>query len=198
MRRPWSMALALPIALVLVVSSPSRAEAITIKEIIELTKAGVAEDVLLALIEIDRRVFPIDVDTLTALKRGGVSDRVIMAVVKSGRTPAPEPEPTPVVQNEPIEPPPPPQPQVVVIEHETPVSREVLVPVPVYVAVDSHRRVRTHRSTNSYDDVRSPFVPFGPVPSTINLPPRPKPAAPVYWGWGGKLRPDAWKPTPEK
>ncbi len=22
-----------------------------------------------------------------------------------------------------------------------------------------------------------------------------KPAAPVYWGFGGKLRPDAWKPT---
>jgi hypothetical protein len=36
-------------------------------------------------------------------------------------------------------------------------------------------------------------VPFqtGPPP---NRPVQQQPKEPVYWGWGGKLRPDAWDP----
>ena len=68
--------------------SISRAEAITLREIVELTRAGLSDDVLLALIEVDQRVFEIDPDTLKALKDAGVSPRVIVAIVKSGRTPA--------------------------------------------------------------------------------------------------------------
>jgi hypothetical protein len=195
MRRLCSMAVVVPMVLAILALAPARADALSIREIIELTRAGVGEDVLLALIEIDRRVFPIDADTLSALKRAGVSERVIMAVVKSGRTPAPEPAPTEVAPNEPLQPPPAPEPQVVVIEHERPVVREVLVPV--YVAVSPHNRSHRRRATDSYEALRSPFVPFGPVPSIINLPPR-KPVEPVYWGWGGKLRPDAWTPSPTK
>ncbi len=39
-----------------------RAEAITLTEIMELTRAGLSEEVLLALIEVDQRVFAIDPD----------------------------------------------------------------------------------------------------------------------------------------
>ena len=65
--------------------SMSRAEAITLREIVELTRAGLSDDVLLALIEVDQRVFEIDPDTLKGLKDAGVSTRVIVAIVKSGR-----------------------------------------------------------------------------------------------------------------
>jgi len=149
---------------------PARADALTIKEIMDLTRAGVSEEVLLALIEIDQRVFPVDAETLAALKKAGVTDRVMMAVVKSGRIPAPQPELVPPAMNVENDPPPPPEPQVVYVERERPVIREVAVAVPVYVAVPvvTHRTSRTHKA-----------------------------AEPVYWGWGGKLRPDAWKPSPD-
>jgi hypothetical protein len=52
--------------------------------------------------------------------------------------------------------------------------------VPVYVAVPVGR---IHRN----DD-------FSRLPVSR---PSPRQVEPVYWGWGGKLRPDAWKPTIE-
>jgi hypothetical protein len=168
--------------------SISRAEAITLREIVELTRAGLSDDVLLALIEVDQRVFEIDPDTLKALKDAGVSTRVIVAIVKSGRTPAPPAEP--VVD---IVPPDPPPPQVVVVDR--PVVREVAVavPVPVYVAVGGHSRAR-HRDLPYA--AQSPFAPLE-IPTVYPArPERHKIAEPVYWGWGGKLRPDAWQPAP--
>ena len=154
---------------------PVRAEAITLREVIDLSKAGVGEEVLLALIEIDQRVFPIDPATIRALKAAGVSEKVILAIVRSGRTPAPQPDVDPVL----VAPDPPP-PQVVVVERERPVVHEVAVPVPVYVAVpvDRHSIDRHSKSVHDDRDDRSR-----------------KPAEPVYWGWGGKLRPDAWQPA---
>ena len=169
--------------------SISRAEAITLREIVELTRAGLSDDVLLALIEVDQRVFEIDPDTLKALKDAGVSTRVIVAIVKSGRTPAPPVEP--IVD---IVPPDPPPPQVVVVDR--PVVREVAVavPVPVYVAVGSRSRGR-HRDLAYVP--QSPFAPLEiPTVSPAVRPERHKHAEPVYWGWGGKLRPDAWQPAP--
>ena len=52
-----------------------RAEAVTIRDLIELSKAGLSDQVLLALIEVDRGVFTIDTATLKQLKDAGVSDR---------------------------------------------------------------------------------------------------------------------------
>jgi hypothetical protein len=152
---------------------PSTASAITLREIVELSRAGLGDDVLLALIEIDPRVYPVDSDTLRMLKESGVSEKVIVAMVKSGRTQPAQLEQVPLDM---LQPPPPPEPHVVVVERERPVIREVAVPVPVYVAVPVVRRAHEH-------DYR------------VEEPRRPAP--PVYWGWGGKLRPDAWKPTEE-
>lgn len=169
-------------------ASPARAEAITLREIVELTRAGLSDEVLLALIEVDQRVFAIDSDTLKSLKDAGVSPAVIVAIVKSGRTPQPQPDP--VID---ITPPDPPPPQVVVVErpvvHEVP----VVVPVPVYLAVGG----RSHtRHPEPYIVPPSPFVPFGTlgVSSVVDRPEPRKRPEPVYWGWGGKLRPDAWQP----
>lgn len=155
----------------------------SLRDIMELSKAGVGDDILLALIEVHRPVYPVDPETLKGLKAAGVSSKVIVAMVKSGReTPIVAPAPTvpPVVTAVPA---PAPQPQVVVIDHEreSPRTREVLVPVAVPVQYPVYSRFVYPIRTD--------------IPRT-DTPPRPK-SEPVYWGWGGKLRPDAWKPAEE-
>ncbi len=189
--------LALLLALLLAVGA-ARAEAITVGEIIELSKKGLSEDVLLALIEIESKVFPVDPETVQALKAGGVSERVIAAMVRHGRsTPL---EPTPLSPAP--EPLPPPPPQVVVIDHHDhePVVREVAVPVPVYVPV----YVRTPRRGERR--VTQPVVATGVA---IGLPqgriglsaPPPKPTSdPPYWQVHVPLPrrsdPPGWKKSP--
>jgi len=172
---------------------PARADAITLKEIVQLARAGLTDEVLLALIEVDQRVFAIDSETLTMLKDAGLSDRVIVAIVKSGRVPPPQPpaEPLQVAQADP------PPPQVVVIEHEQPVVREVVVPVavPVYVPIVTERRARVRSVQHGVDHV--PYGDFTPPIRYLTDQPVYEPVRkrePVYWGWGGKRRPDAWKP----
>jgi hypothetical protein len=163
--------------------SPSRADALTVRDIIELSRAGLGQEILLALIEVDRSVFPIDTATLKSLKSAGVSEPVILAMVRSGRTPPPlEAEPA----IEPASSPRQPEPQVIVIEHDygPPQIREVPVAVPVYIPVV----LRSH----DVDDRRDPRHPGNEHATPGDKPS--KPAEPVYWGWGGKLRPDAWKP----
>ncbi len=87
----------LPLAFILLTWLPAETQAVTAKEILELSRAGLSEEVLLALIEVDGGVFTLDTATLKSLKEGGVSERVILAMVRSGRTPAVEPAPQPVV-----------------------------------------------------------------------------------------------------
>lgn len=178
-------------ALLLTPAIASAQQNVTVRDILELTKAGLGEEALLALIEVNRPIFPVDVDTLKALKAGGVPPNVITAMIRSGRSMVPQPaqSPIPSADHVPVEPDPyaapvaapapqaAPTPQVVVIEHrDEPVVREVPVAYPVYVAVPT-RRIR--------GDVDHPSRP--PV----------KKAEPVFWGWDGKLRPDAWKPAIE-
>lgn len=172
--------------------SARAADALTIRDIIELARAGLGEDVILALIEVDRGVYPIDAATLKQLKAAGVGDRVLVALVRSGREapPVPEPAPQEVVAEAPA-------PQVVVVDHRDSDERvrEVPVPVAVPVYVPVHPRAR-HRYpgviAGTYD--ASGFVPFQSGPPAVR--PEPKPQPPVYWGWGGKRRPDTWDPSP--
>jgi hypothetical protein len=93
-----------------------RAGAVTIRDIIELSKAGLSEPVLLALIEVDRSVFTIDTATLKRLKDSGVSDAVIVALIRSGRTAPPQPV-APAVTTTDADPEPAKEPQVIVIDH---------------------------------------------------------------------------------
>ena len=53
--------------LAIVALSAGRAEALTIRDIIELSKAGLGDQVLLALIEVDRSMFAIDTATIRKL-----------------------------------------------------------------------------------------------------------------------------------
>lgn len=192
MRRITLLLFAVPLFCLLA----ARADALTFRDVIELTHAGLGEDVLLALIDVDRSVFPIDAASIKRLKEEGVSERVILAMVRSGREiPAPQdqvPAESPAVAVAPA-------PQVVVIDHhEPPEVREVPVVVPVYVpvAVRSSHSVNHSATVRNGDQLRGPNeLSFGQtVPG--NYPPTGRQQEPVYWGWGGKLRPDAWQPTP--
>ena len=170
----------------------SRAEAVTIRDLIELSKAGLGEDVLLALIEVDRSVFTIDPATLKKLKQAGVSDKVIVALIRSGRSNPPEPThaPEPAAQPET----PPQQPPVVVIDHRdapapAPVAYPVAVPVYVPVATSpSYYRDHTVSTVLSTDQ--------GLVRARVPVPPGCVAGQPVYWGFGGTLRPGSWQPPP--
>src|SRR5262249_29906476 len=59
--------------------------AVTIDEIIQLSKAGVSEQVILALIDRDKTIFDIQPEQLVTLKRQGVSEPVVLAMLRSGR-----------------------------------------------------------------------------------------------------------------
>jgi hypothetical protein len=177
----------------LVTLLPSSASALTVRDVIELSRAGLGDEILLALIDVDPSVFPIDTATLKRLKEAGVSERVILAMVRSARTPLPAPQPIAAV---PIaEAPPAPEPQVVIIEHhDEPQVREVPVAVPVYIPVPTRsvhrgsdyegRVVSSHREPRRTDDSAQTRESH-------------KRVEPVYWGFGGNLRPDAWQPSPE-
>ena len=172
------------------------AQALTIRDVIELSRAGLTDDVLVALIEVDGGIYPTDTATLKGLKDAGVSDRVMIALIRSGRERrVEEPPPVPVVEAAPVETPPPP---TVVIEHREvivhhePQIQQVAVPVyvPVYPARGHSRR--SEPFTGIQDST------FMPLPQGV-VRPRPEPEAkPVYWGFGGKLRPDAWGQPQER
>ena len=191
------MRLALAAAVLLLAATAVPAEALTIRDVIELTKAGVSEEVLLALIDVDGGVYASDTETLKALKAAGVSERVMVALVRSGRErQLPEPAaPPPALQEEAQAP----APQVVVIEHHEPQVQQVVVPVPVYVPVyttpsRAHRDPYATQRVRTGDFAPSNYVPFQPAPPVIRQ--QVEPAPPVYWGFGGKRRPDAWAPSP--
>src|SRR5688572_16036963 len=86
---------ALALLILAFTAGPVAAQTLTTKEIVELSKAGLGEEVLLALIEVHRSVFPIDRETLKMLKDQGVRDNVIVAMIRSGRDPIPVPPPPP-------------------------------------------------------------------------------------------------------
>jgi hypothetical protein len=62
-----------------------RASAVTVDQIVALSKAGISEPVILALIDRDRTIFTIDPEQLVTLKQDGLSDAILMAMLKSGR-----------------------------------------------------------------------------------------------------------------
>ncbi len=186
------IAIALLTVITLGALDAGRAEAVTIRDVIELSKAGLSDQVLLALIEVDRGVFAIDTPTLKQLKGAGVSEAVIVALIRSGRTPpAPEPQPAP-------EPAAAPEPQVVVIDRyqaPAPVAVPYPVAVPVYVPVQSFP-VQSRRFPGQHSITTTFLTDAGDVQARVPIPANCVKAEPVYWGFGGKLRPDSWQPPP--
>jgi hypothetical protein len=85
MRTPLRTTLASALAVVLFALAPAVAKAASVEEIVRLSKSGVSDDVILALIGRDKTIFTIAPDDLLALKSEGVSEPVVLAMLKSGR-----------------------------------------------------------------------------------------------------------------
>ena len=64
---------------------PAAASAVTLDEILGLSRAGVTDAIILALIDRDKTVFAIEPDQIDKLQRDGLSEAVILAMLKSGR-----------------------------------------------------------------------------------------------------------------
>ena len=234
--------------LALVLGGAGRAEALNIRDIIELSKAGLSDQVLIALIEVDRGVFSVDTDTLKKLKNEGVSDPVIVAMIRSGRMPAPAVQPAPVQITDPA-----PaeetsrerEPQVIVIDHhdQQPAAPQVMYPVgyvvpglypgyarPGFIGTSSGAGITGFGNSGfnnptvssgfngngsnigfnglgnnvivatprRHDQSVTAVVPTdqGLVKARVPVPANCVAAQPVFWGFGGKLRPGSWQPPP--
>jgi hypothetical protein len=162
---------------VLVCGLAGRAEAVSLRDLIDLSKQGISDDILIALVEAEKSVFHLGAADVRSLKGQGLSDRLVIYLLQTpslrpapevtlhvvGQRPVERPvyrEPAPLQREEPA-------PQVVIIEHVETVA------VPVYVPVHVRRDRR-----DADEDRRS--------------------TSPTYWGHGGKLRPDAWGQAKEE
>ncbi|MEO6213031.1 MAG: hypothetical protein ABIP65_05325 [Vicinamibacterales bacterium] len=176
------------LALVLPPAATVDAQTLSTRDVVELTKAGLAEEVLLALIEVNRSIFPVDRVTLKTLKDAGVPASVIVAMVRSGRelvaAPAVAP-PTPAITHD----------DMVEAERvttrERELERELERSRDRELERDLERSRAERRSLHYVVPVAVPIY----VPVPVQRRERPRPVEPVYWGWDGKLRPDAWKPA---
>jgi hypothetical protein len=171
--------------LVVLLSLAGRADALTLRDIVELNRSGLGEEVLLALIEVNQQIFAIDNDTILGLREAGLSEKVIVAIIRSGRTnqqPRPlqlEADPAPAPQ--PVHAAAPP----ITVEQSNNQTQTVQVAAPsfpVFVPV----AVRPAHRFDRFDRVDT-FEPFR-LRDHLHDPPR----QPVFWGWGGKQRPDSW------
>jgi hypothetical protein len=79
------MALRVSLLLFALVIAPAAADAVTIRDIIALSKAGLPDDILSAVIDADRTIFTLDAEQILELKRAGVSDAVLLKMVRSRR-----------------------------------------------------------------------------------------------------------------
>jgi hypothetical protein len=160
----------------------SRAYAVSIRDLVELSKEGVSDAVLIALIETDGSRFKMSPDDIRSVRAQGLSDAVIVAMIRTRPASAPlrdgaaeSPDPVPVAEAT-VAPPQPPAPVV-------------LQAPPVTVTQTVTQRVEVPREHTRVEQV--PVY----VPVYVAAPRRPveeKKEEPVYWGWGGKRRPDAW------
>ena len=73
-------------AIALVALAGMRAHAVTLEDVVELSQAGLGDVVLIELIKMDDITYPLDPSRLRALKGAGVSDHVLLALLRSGRS----------------------------------------------------------------------------------------------------------------
>jgi hypothetical protein len=74
-----------PSLLILAVATAVPASAVTLDQVVALSKAGVSEAIILALIDRDKTILTIEPDQLIALKNDGISETIVVALLKSGR-----------------------------------------------------------------------------------------------------------------
>jgi hypothetical protein len=85
MRMTWILSLALAGGLLVAAPAAARAGDLTLHDLIALHRAGLGDEVLVPLIEVDGGPFELTEADLLDLKAHGLSDRVIGALVRAGR-----------------------------------------------------------------------------------------------------------------
>jgi hypothetical protein len=150
------------------------AAAVTADELLNLKANGLSDEILVALIESDGSVFRLSADDVLTLRQRGLSEKVILAMLATTRR-----------RNPPVDPRAPAEPIVVtVVAPAAPVQQAP----PVQHTVVQHVEVVEPSSPSIWP---IPIVVGVPIPVIPD-----KPVRPVYWGFGGELRPDAWRPAP--
>ena len=158
--------LLMPAVFALVLGFAAPAQAVTLRDLIDLSRSGLSDDILIALVEAEQSVFRLDAVDVQHLKQQGLSDRLVIHLLQTPTLRAEAerndrlaygPAPAPVVHT---------APDAVVID------RVETIAIPIYVPIVVERR-------------------NGRLPASVGR--GRKPAAPVYWGYGGKRRPDTWK-----
>jgi hypothetical protein len=152
------------LAMIVLLAGAAPALAVSTHDIVALAKAGLSDDVLIALVEADQTVFALDAPQILELRREGLSERVILAMIRSGRRgPAADGAvATPAGAGEAADEPPP-----LVVIGEQPAPQPLTV-----------------QQTNV---ILVPFVPYVMPPAR----PRPAPAPPAYRGFGRFMN-DGW------
>jgi hypothetical protein len=181
--------------LVLLGCVPATTSAVTIDEVVALSKSGVSEQVIVAVIERDQTLFTLSPALIMKLQRDGLSDRVLLALIKSGRPNEPPLPASPVAAS-----PMPPPPAIAIVGHgaqppntsefdslaadaaqalpPVPVPAPVFVPVPIIVpvpSVNAHAGRRSRQQPQQYlERTANPLlcverVPTGPSPFSAAL-----------------------------
>lgn len=189
----------------------TRPAAVSIEDLIGLSRAGLSDELLEAVLEADPTIFDLDAETILAVRAAGLSERIILAMLRSGR-----PSPGPLgeaagrvlaVPAEPTGPPPMVGPILVVIGRDGSADRQadadrhayppevVYVPYPVLAPVyglsSGVPRARRHMAAVPTRSGFGRFINDG-FRHAVTAPAAP--AQPVYWGWSGKKRPGSWDP----
>jgi len=175
---------------------PATASAVTIDEVVALSKSGVSEQVIVAMIERDQTLYTLSPALIMKLQRDGLSDTILLALIKSGR---PNEPPPPASTAGPAAAPVPPPPAIAVVGHgplvpnttepdvmtadvteapPVPVPPPIFVPVPIVVpvpAINPHAARRSHQQPEQYlERTANPLlcverVPLGPSPFAAAL-----------------------------
>jgi len=172
--------LSLVLLLLVGLSVGRAAAATTASQLVELMKAGLSDEILIALIQTDGSTFQLSAADILALHKQGLSNTVIRAMQETARkTPADrdpsslaiEPRPLPTQSFQ----------QIV----------EPIVPTPAVVNVYQTVTQRVE-PTQSYYQPAFPFIAVPVAVPVILRRPVVTRSAPVFWGWGGQRRPDSW------
>jgi hypothetical protein len=95
------MALSIVLAVAVLVAVPSAARAVTMGDIIALSKAGVSADILVAVIDADRTMFTLSAEDILKLKDAAVPDAVVVKMLGTQQEYAIEAPPPLIVGNTP-------------------------------------------------------------------------------------------------
>ena len=200
--------------LLAILAAPPAAAA-TIQDLIKLKAAGLSDDILIALIEADGSVFHLKADDVIAIRKEGLSEKVIMAMIATAvKRTQPVANPAPAVAAPPragatrAEAPPAAAPPTAApapadqygAEQTLPADQSAQITVPPGTApvtinvtqkVEQKVEAPPQRTYDSYPLYTT--YPYYYVGVPVVRPSFPVAPAPVYWGFGGTRRPGSWR-----